>query len=82
VPALAAYLYESRIIRDGGGVEAACRRYRSNTQTDREADALFSPFKYGGLTISRRDAIVAALLRTPGVSDRLWRGALRYATQR
>ena len=81
LPALAAHLYERRIMRDGGGVEAACNRYRANTQTDQEAEALFSPFNYFPLRVARRDAIVAALLRTPGVSDRLWQGALRYATQ-
>ena len=81
LPALAAHLYERRIMRDGGGVEAACNRYRANKQTDQEAEALFSPFNYFPLRVARRDAIVAALLRTPGVSDRLWQGALRYATQ-
>ena len=81
LPTLAAHLYERRIIRDGGGVEAACKRHRSGTQTDPEAEALFSPFNYFPLRVARRDAIVAALLRTPGVSDRLWQGALRYATQ-
>ena len=80
IPALAAHLYERRIMRDGGGVEAACKRYRANTQTDQEAEALLAPFNYG-LSVARRDAIVAALLRTPGISDRLWQGALRYATQ-
>ena len=80
LPALAAHLYERRIIRDGGGVEAACKRYRSGTQTDQEAEALLAPFNYG-LSVTLRDAIIAALLRTPGVADRLWQGALRYATQ-
>jgi len=81
LPALAAHLYERRIMRDGGGVEAACNRYRANKQTDQEAEALFSPFNYFPLRVARRDAIVAALLRTRGVSDRLWQGALHYATQ-
>lgn len=59
-------------------------------QTGLEAEALFSPFdvKYALLTDiaplaeSRRVAIIAALVRYPRVSDRLWLGALSYATRR
>jgi len=71
----------SLLTRFEDGELSACNRYRANTQTDQEAEALFSPFIYFPLRVARRDAIVAALLRTPGVSDRLWQGALRYATQ-
>lgn len=82
-PLLPLYIYEYRIIQSGGGVVAACARYRANTQNKLEAEALFSPFELerGRLSKSRREAIVAALVRFPRVSDRLWQGALRYATR-
>ena len=84
MPAAAAHMYEYRIIQAGGGVVAACARYRAHTQSKLEAEALFSPFdlKRGRLSESRREAIGAALVRFPRVSDRLWQGALRYATRR
>ena len=84
VPSSLASAHECAIIHDGGGVVAVCGRFRSNTQSERESEALFSPFdtKRGRFTDIRREAIVSALERVPGVSDRLWQGALRYATQR
>ena len=59
-------------------------------QTGLEAEALFSPFdvKYALLTDkaplagSRRVAMIAALVRYQRVSDRLWMGALSFATER
>ena len=84
VPLSVAAAHEYAIIHNGGGVVSVCDRFRLDAQSERESEALFSPFdtKRGYLTDIRREAIVSALERVPQISDRLWRGALRYSTQR
>lgn len=83
VPPLSAAIHHARIIRESGGVVEACVRYRSLELSARDTEALFAPFdlEQGLFTDSHRAAIVTALLRNPQFADRLWAGALRYATQ-
>ncbi|MGH9138090.1 MAG: hypothetical protein ACRD0G_13770 [Acidimicrobiales bacterium] len=68
----------SKLVRDGGGVDALCARWESGAASDAQEAALFAPWGRPGFT--DQEAVVAMLRQLgPARADTAWRSALANA---